>query len=97
MSSKNECCICFENQKLKITNKLPCNHEMCVSCTMSLTPPICPLCRKDFSSAIEEYKNTIHRLNIQKDSPGITFTQTEFPSLPNIRNQNDPLLRGGFW
>ena len=99
MSSKNECCICFEDQTDKLTSKLPCNHEMCVSCTMTLAPPVCPLCRKDFSSALEEFKNIIHRLNIQKDSPGISFTQTEFPSLPSsLRvatwHQNDHVPRG---
>jgi len=81
-SRKNECCICFEDQTGNLTSKLPCQHEMCVSCTMTLSPPVCPLCRKDFSSALESFKNIIQRCNIPKNGSSISYTQVEFPNLP---------------
>jgi hypothetical protein len=80
---QNECCVCMEDQTGKLISKLPCQHEMCVSCTMSISPSVCPLCRRDYSSALETFKDIIHRLNPPKDGSGIIYTQTEFPSLPS--------------
>ena len=80
MSSKNECCICFEDQTDKLTSKLPCNHEMCVSCTITLSPPLCPLCRKNFSSALEEFKNIYLPLSTFIPKP---FSGLDSPSSVN--------------
>ena len=79
---QHECCICFEEQIGKITSTLPCKHEICVTCTITLSPPVCPLCRKDFSYSLETFKNTIMRCNIPKKGSTISYTELEFPSLP---------------
>lgn len=84
MNIQNECCVCFEDQKGNITIILPCRHEMCISCMMSVMPSVCPLCRKDYSYALNTFKDKITRLNIPNDA-GISYTQTEFPNLPSRR------------
>jgi hypothetical protein len=84
MSAPTECCVCFEDQRNRITAKLPCRHEMCMSCMMSVTPSDCPLCRRGYADALEHLKDTMTRMNIQEDA-GIPYTQTEFPSLPGRR------------
>jgi hypothetical protein len=66
-----------------ITCKLPCSHEMCVSCTMTVAPILCPLCRRDYTLALDTFKQIVHRLNTAKDGSSILYTQTEFPSLPS--------------
>jgi hypothetical protein len=84
MSALTECCVCFEDQRNRITARLPCRHEMCMSCMMSVIPSDCPLCRRGYADALEHFKDTMTRMNTRKDT-GISYTQSEFPSLPGSR------------
>ena len=69
MSSSFECPVCFEFNKDSIISTLPCRHHICLQCTFTLNPSLCPLCRKDYTSSIniiktfckkvkDDYKNT---------------------------------------
>ena len=57
MSSSFECPVCFESNKDSIVSTLPCKHNICLKCTLILIPPLCPLCRKDYSNALEIVKS----------------------------------------
>jgi len=56
MTSLFECPICFESNKDSIISTLPCKHHICLKCTLILNPSLCPLCRKDYTSAIDIIK-----------------------------------------
>ena len=56
MSSSFECPVCFESNKDTIVSTLPCRHHICLKCTLTLNPSLCPLCRKDYTSAIDIIK-----------------------------------------
>lgn len=48
---ERECCICFDNKKLRM---LDCEHEFCDDCLRRINDYRCPLCRRDIQDFIED-------------------------------------------
>ncbi len=80
MSSSFECPVCFEINENMIVSTLPCKHQVCLKCTLILNPSLCPLCRKDYTSAIDIIRSfTIKVREDYKNAP--RFTPSDFPPL----------------
>ena len=80
MSSSFECPVCFESNKDSIVSTLPCKHNICLKCTLILNPPLCPLCRKDYSNALEIVKSFTNKVRKDyKNTP--RFRPSDFPPL----------------
>ena len=80
MSSSFECPVCFESNKDSIVSTLPCKHHICLKCTLILNPSLCPLCRKDYTSAVEIIKSFTKKVREDyKNAP--RFTPSDFPPL----------------
>ena len=80
MSSSFECPVCFEINENMIVSTLPCKHQVCLKCTLILNPSLCPLCRKDYTSAINIIKTFTKKVReTYNDTP--RFTPNDFPPL----------------
>ena len=80
MSSSFECPVCFETNKDNIISTLPCKHHVCLKCTLILNPSLCPLCRKDYTNALELIKSFCNKVREDyKNAP--RFTPSDFPPL----------------
>ena len=80
MSSSFECPVCFDSNKDSIVSTLPCKHNICLKCTIILNPSLCPLCRKDYTSAINIIKTFTKKVReTYNDTP--RFTPNDFPPL----------------
>ena len=73
MSSSFECPVCFDSNKDNIISTLPCKHHICLKCALILNPSLCPLCRKDYTSAIEMIKTFCNKVRENyKNAPRFT-------------------------
>ena len=80
MTSSFECPVCFISNKDIIISTLPCNHHICLKCTIILNPSLCPLCRNDYSNAIENIKSFTKK--VREDYKNVPrFTTRDFPPL----------------
>lgn len=62
----NECCVCYETFESKIKCVLPCNHTICLQCTLKLKTKTCVMCRQDISDCFpEEEQETSARVTFQ--------------------------------
>lgn len=80
MSSSPECPVCFETTQVCILCRLPCKHEICLKCTFILEPSLCPLCRRDFSEALEVVKSFSQKVKQTREQAPL-FTPRDFPPL----------------
>ncbi len=73
MSSSFECPVCFESNKDSIISTLPCKHHICLKCALILNPSLCPLCRKDYTNAIDIIKTFCKKVKDNyKNTPSFT-------------------------
>ena len=55
-------------------------NGLCLKCTLILNPSLCPLCRKDYTSAIDIIKSFCNKVREDyKNAP--RFTPSDFPPL----------------
>ena len=76
MSSSFECPVCFESNKDSIVSTLPCKHYICLKCALILNPSLCPLCRKDYTNAIDIIKTFCKKVKDNyKNTPSFLWYQ----------------------
>ena len=63
-----DCPVCYEAIQGDAIRPLECGHVICVSCSLRINPPRCPMCRSnfhnDYSDRSPESEDTLHIMSI---------------------------------